>query len=273
MKQDQIEHIDPSLLIPHPDNSMKHGDEQITQLVASFEQFGFNGVIVIDEGNVVLAGHGRRLAAIRAGLKTVNCLRRTGLNDAQKRAYIIADNKIGRDGEWDQEVLSQQLEMLAGDGFDLDSLGISQAALASLTDSGTKKGGASSSTEGTEPARKRRRGIKAIDDVIAERERQISEEAWTLEHDDKHTDGALSLAGVCYAEWEHNEFPEGSGHSLVPINWPWSEESWKPAGLRRNLVKAGALIIAEIERLDRAEAVAAAALKKAAAAPKKVKAS
>lgn len=132
MNTDIIEHIDPNLLHPHPDNSMKHGDGQITALVASFEQFGFNGVIVIDEDNVVLAGHGRRLAAIRAGLATVNCLRRTGLTDLQKRAYIIADNKIGREGEWDEEVLAKQIEQLSGDGFDLDSLGIGAEALASI---------------------------------------------------------------------------------------------------------------------------------------------
>ncbi|MBS1188922.1 MAG: methylase [Rhodocyclaceae bacterium] len=112
---------------------MKHGDGQITQLVASFEQFGFNGVIVIDEDNVVLAGHGRRLAAIRAGMATVPCLRRTGLTDAQKRAYIIADNKIGRESEWDVEVLEKLLQELNGAGLDLDSLGISAAALATIT--------------------------------------------------------------------------------------------------------------------------------------------
>jgi len=129
-----IERIDPNALTPHPDNSMKHGDDQLTQLVASFEQFGFNGVIVIDENNVVLAGHGRRLAAIRMGMETVPCLRRAGLSDAQKRAYIIADNQIGRNSEWDEDVLSQQLEMLSADGFDLSSLGISTAALASIQD-------------------------------------------------------------------------------------------------------------------------------------------
>lgn len=131
--QDVIEHINPLDLTPHPDNSMKHGDDQITQLVASFEQFGFNGVIVIDESNVVLAGHGRRLAAIRAEMQTVPCLRRTGLTDAQKRAYIIADNKIGRNSEWDEDILSQQLELLSADNsIDLGALGISAAALASI---------------------------------------------------------------------------------------------------------------------------------------------
>lgn len=128
----ELEFLAPDSLIPHPDNSMKHSDGQITQLVASFEQFGFNGVIVIDENNVVLAGHGRRMAAIRMGMERVPCLRRQGLTDSQKRAYIIADNQIGRNSEWDEEVLAQQLESLVDDGFDLETLGISAAALASI---------------------------------------------------------------------------------------------------------------------------------------------
>lgn len=132
MNHDKIEHINPNLLTPHQDNSMKHGEGQITQLVASFEQFGFNGVITIDENNIVLAGHGRRMAALRMGMPTVPCLRRSGLTEQQKRAYIIADNQIGRNSEWDEEILSQQLEQLAGDGFDLESLGISSAALATI---------------------------------------------------------------------------------------------------------------------------------------------
>ena len=130
--QDKIEHINPNNLTPHPDNSMKHGEVQITQLVASFEQFGFNGVITIDESNVVLAGHGRRIAALRMGMETVPCLRRSSLSEQQKRAYIIADNQIGRNSEWDEEVLSRQRDQLADDGFDLESLGISPAALATI---------------------------------------------------------------------------------------------------------------------------------------------
>lgn len=248
--QDQIEHINPHELIPHPDNSMKHGDDQITQLVASFEQFGFNGVIVIDEDNVVLAGHGRRLAAIRAELATVNCLRRVGLSDAQKRAYIIADNKIGRESEWDMEVLSQQLANLADGEIDLSSLGIGQDAISSLFPAEKKK------REGTaeQPVKPRRRGIQAISDVIDERERQISDEGFTPAHDDQGQSGALATAAVCYAQSESERSIDDSG---VPAGWPWPANWWKPADRRKDLVRAAALLIAEIERLDRASAQAA----------------
>lgn len=88
---------------------------------------------------------------------------------------------------------------------------------------------------------------KAAQDVIAERRRQIESEGWTPEHDDKHLPGELALAGACYAAWD---FP-GIGDDFQKSAWPWSKEWWKPKVRRKNLVKAGALILAEIERLDR----------------------
>lgn len=92
---------------------------------------------------------------------------------------------------------------------------------------------------------------QAAKDVLAERRRQIEAEGWTPEHDDEHGDGAMCMAAVCYAEWDHYEHPNGDGAGLVPANWPWATAWWKPRDRRRNLVKAGALILAEIERLDR----------------------
>ena len=85
---------------------------------------------------------------------------------------------------------------------------------------------------------------KAAQDVLAERQRQISAEGWTPEHDDEHGKGELALAAGKYAG------AAGGWTSLV--GWPWSLECWKPGTPRRMLVKAGALILAEIERLDRA---------------------
>ncbi|WP_176331037.1 hypothetical protein [Burkholderia vietnamiensis] len=83
-------------------------------------------------------------------------------------------------------------------------------------------------------------------DVLAERRRQVEQEGWTPEHDDAHLTGDLALAAACYAiqgsgRWAHNSFM-----------WPWPSEWWKPTKPRRDLVKAGALILAELERLDRA---------------------
>jgi hypothetical protein len=81
-------------------------------------------------------------------------------------------------------------------------------------------------------------------DVLAERRRQIEKERWTPEHDDEHTDGVLALAASCYATADTG--------SPLPKVWPWDPADWKPKGKRRNLVRAGALILAEIERIDRA---------------------
>lgn len=87
---------------------------------------------------------------------------------------------------------------------------------------------------------------QAAIDVLAERQRQISAEGWTPEHDDEHTDDELSLAAASYAICNR-------AHMSPPGFWPWEKSVWKPSDdSRRNLIKAGALILAEIERLDRA---------------------
>lgn len=113
---------------------------------------------------------------------------------------------------------------------------------------------------------------KASDDVLSERQRQIDAEDWTEEHDDQHTDGSLALAAACYARpldkqrtEVRGEDYDGSGgrgdcpvwrteHYTVPKLWPksWAPSWWKPKNRRRDLVRAAALLIAEIERLDRA---------------------
>lgn len=88
--------------------------------------------------------------------------------------------------------------------------------------------------------------MSGIEDIAAERQRQIEVEGWSPEHDDEHTNGELADAAACYAG-DKRQF-----NTAAPTNWPWSQGWWKPADRRRNLVKAGALIVAEIERLDRA---------------------
>lgn len=93
---------------------------------------------------------------------------------------------------------------------------------------------------------------QAAIDVLAERQRQIEVEGWTPEHDDEHSKGELARAAAAYADPRIRARKPGMG-CYVPISWPWSPEWWKPSDSpRRNLVKAGALILAEIERRDRA---------------------
>lgn len=91
--------------------------------------------------------------------------------------------------------------------------------------------------------------MDAISEIKAERERQRAEEGWTSEHDDTHDRGEMALAAGCYAL---NAAPERFADGIVPIFWPWAREWWKPKSRRRDLVRAAALIVAEIERIDRA---------------------
>lgn len=94
---------------------------------------------------------------------------------------------------------------------------------------------------------------RAMHDVIAERERQITTEGWTHEHDDAHSCGEMAMAAACYAApapWGVNP----KAISTPPALWPWSPEWWKPKDRRSNLIRAAALIVAEIDRLDRKEA-------------------
>lgn len=91
---------------------------------------------------------------------------------------------------------------------------------------------------------------KAAIDVLAERQRQQLAEGWTTEHDDDHSCGEMALAASSYAQYAHRK-PIAPA---IPFNWPWEPEWFKQQGPRRDLVKAGALILAEIERIDRAAA-------------------
>lgn len=93
---------------------------------------------------------------------------------------------------------------------------------------------------------------KALEDIVAERRRQVEVEGWTAEHDDKHARGEMAIAAACYA-LETVASDKVRESDTVPKIWPWDAEWWKPTYRRRDLVKAGALIVAEIERMDRAQ--------------------
>ncbi|MFV1850157.1 MAG: hypothetical protein ACMZ66_05555 [Thalassospira sp.] len=96
---------------------------------------------------------------------------------------------------------------------------------------------------------------QALKDISAERERQIDVEGWTLEHDDTHDKCEMSRAAACYAMFAAYPNVAGAFFANLILNiWPWDQKWWKPETRRRDLVKAGALIVAEIERLDRIEA-------------------
>lgn len=110
-------------LIPYVNNTRTHSEEQVKQIASSIKEFGFTNPVLIDEQSGLIAGHGRVMGAKKLGLKEVPTITLDNLTEAQKKAYIIADNKIALNAGWDEDLL--QLELLALDelGFDYSELG------------------------------------------------------------------------------------------------------------------------------------------------------
>ena len=119
-------------LIPFARNSRTHSEEQIAQIAASIREFGWTNPILVDEENTIVAGHGRLSAANRLGMAEVPVITLNGLTAAQKRALVIADNKLALNAGWDMELLSSEIEGLKDEDFDLSLLGFNEDELAAL---------------------------------------------------------------------------------------------------------------------------------------------
>ena len=119
----QLETIAIDRLIPYARNSRTHSDEQVAQVAASIREFGFTNPVLIDGEGGIIAGHGRVMAARKLGMADVPCIRLAHLSDAQKRAYIIADNKLALNAGWDDKMLALEFQDLQGMGFDLELTG------------------------------------------------------------------------------------------------------------------------------------------------------
>ena len=119
----------PSDLKPWPDNPRTHSDKQLAKLKASIRKFGFTAPVLTDEHSTILSGHGRVEAAIALGLETIPVRAILGLTQAQKRAYVIADNKISDQSKWDQGRLKSELTLLLQEEFDIETTGFSTAEI------------------------------------------------------------------------------------------------------------------------------------------------
>lgn len=119
-------------LIPFARNSRTHSDEQVAQIAASIREFGWTNPILIDGANGIIAGHGRLAAARKLGLDAVPVIVLDHLTDAQKRALVIADNKLALNAGWDFELLENEVRGLDDDGFDLALLGFNEDELANF---------------------------------------------------------------------------------------------------------------------------------------------
>jgi len=119
-------------LIPYVNNSRTHSDEQVAQIAASIKEFGWTNPILVDGTNGIIAGHGRLLAARKLGYTEVPTIELADLTETQKKAYIIADNRLALNAGWDNEMLTIELNELLADGFALEMLGFDPKELAAL---------------------------------------------------------------------------------------------------------------------------------------------
>ncbi len=121
----QIEHLALDALIPYARNARTHSDEQTAQIAGSIREFGFTNPVLIDGEGGIIAGHGRVMAVRKLGLAEVPCVRLAHLTEAQKRAYIIADNKLALNAGWDEDMLSLELLDLRDADYALPITGFS----------------------------------------------------------------------------------------------------------------------------------------------------
>ena len=124
--------VDINKLVPYANNARTHNKEQILKLRSSLREFGFVNPVIIDKEYNVLAGHGRIMAAKEEGITEVPCVYADHLTDAQKKAYILADNRMALDAGWDDELLSVEMQELQELGFDLSMTGFDEKELTDL---------------------------------------------------------------------------------------------------------------------------------------------
>ena len=148
----QIETRPVERLIPYVRNARTHSEDQIAQIAASIAEFGFVNPVLIGSDDVIVAGHGRVLAAKRLGLADVPVIVLDHLDEAQRRALVIADNRIAENAGWDEAMLRTEIAALREEEFDLDVLGFSDADLLRILDSiETPGGGTGADDTGSPP--------------------------------------------------------------------------------------------------------------------------
>lgn len=124
-----IENVNVSELVPYDKNSRTHTEQQINQIVKSIKEFGFTNPVLVDKDNGIVAGHARVQAAKKIGMASVPCIRLSNLTSAQKRAYVIADNKLALNAGWDSDALKFEITGLKDEDFDLSLTGFDQGEI------------------------------------------------------------------------------------------------------------------------------------------------
>ena len=136
----KVTYVSPSILIPYVNNARTHSEQQIKQVAASIKEFGFTNPVLIDEANSIIAGHGRVMAATLIGLDEVPTITLTGLSEAQRKAYVLADNKLALNADWDIEMLMLEIDTLTAEDFDVSLIGFSDEEINTMRPDVTNEG-------------------------------------------------------------------------------------------------------------------------------------
>ncbi len=128
----KMELVSVDKLVPYVNNARTHNEEQVTKLRSSLREFGFINPVIIDKDYGVIAGHGRLMAAKAEGIEEVPCVFVDYLTDAQKKAYILADNRMAMDAGWDEELLRVEIEALQAEAFDVGLTGFDEQEISDL---------------------------------------------------------------------------------------------------------------------------------------------
>ena len=201
----KLEAVSVEKLIPYARNSRTHSDEQVAQIAASIKEFGFTNPVLIDKEDGIIAGHGRVMAARKLGLKDVPCLRLGHLSETQKRAYVIADNKLALNSGWDFDMLKVELANLKEEDFDLSLTGFEAGEIDDLL---APPGTTGLTDEDATPEVPKEAKTKPGDIYILGRHRLMCGDSTMLDDVEKLMDG--QLADILITDPPYNVAYEGS---------------------------------------------------------------
>lgn len=225
MKETQYYIADINTLIPYARNARTHSETQIAQIAASIKEFGFLSPIVISDDNTILCGHGRFYAAQKLGLKKVPCVKESHLTEAQKRAYIISDNKLSLNAGWDEEMLAVELSELQAEDFDLALTGFDEKELADLFSDGTDSEAKDDDFD-VDKALEEKAFVEPGDIWLLGRHRLLCGDATKAEDVRTVLDG--KKANVCITDPPYNcAYKGGTGMTIANDHWSDSEKFYQ----------------------------------------------
>ena len=197
----KVEYAPTAELIPYARNARTHSDEQVAQIAASITEFGFVNPVLVDEDNVIIAGHGRLLAASRLGMETVPVIRLGHLSETQRRALVIADNRLAEAAGWDEEMLAIELQALMEEDFNLDITGFDAAEVDKLL-AGLEEEAAGETEDDAVPEVEEKTVSKPGDLWVLGEHRLLCGDATRLDHVERVLNG--SLADMCFTDPPYN---------------------------------------------------------------------